>query len=386
MKKHQPSDEFQRYIAVRKHTEDLCRNLQIEDFVVQAAEEVSPVKWHLAHTTWFFETFLLKPYLSSYKEFHPRYSYLFNSYYNAVGTRTHRFHRGLMTRPTVAEIMAYREHVNQEMAVLLSIRLGGEIDNLLELGINHEQQHQELLVTDLKYNLSFNPLHPEVLDIDEYRTGGQPGWESIPEGLHEIGFSGKGFSYDNEHGRHQVFLEPFNISRSLVTNGEFVEFIRSGGYQNVDLWLSDGWDWVKRNSLKQPMYWHEVDGGFQYYTLDGMKKLDPRAPVAHISFYEAAAYAEWTGCRLPTEFQWEAASDRFQWGWRWEWTNSAYLPYPRYQKAPGAIGEYNGKFMINQMVLRGGSVATPEGHSRSTYRNFFPPQACWQFSGIRLVK
>ena len=386
MKKHHPSDGFQRYRAVRTHTERLCRNLQPEDFVVQAAEEVSPTKWHLAHTTWFFETFLLKPHLNSYSEFHPQYSYLFNSYYNGVGARTHRFHRGLMTRPTVLEIMAYRAYVNQEMEILLSIRQGEEIDSLLELGINHEQQHQELLITDLKYNLSFNPLYPEVLDVGEYLPEQQQGWESIQEGVYEIGFSGDGFSYDNECGRHKVFLEPFSISKALVTNGEFLEFIRAGGYQNADLWLSDGWDWVNRNQLKHPLYWRETEGHFQYYTLSGLKKLDPDAPVAHVSFYEAAAYAEWAGCRLPTEFQWEAACGRLEWGQRWEWTNSAYLPYPRYQKAPGAIGEYNGKFMINQMVLRGASVATPEGHSRPTYRNFFPPQSCWQFSGIRLVK
>lgn len=386
MKKHHPNDALQHYASVRKHTENLCLNLQTEDFVVQAAEEVSPTKWHLAHTTWFFETFLLKAHLSSYKEFHPQYSYLFNSYYNAVGARTHRFHRGLMTRPTVAEVMAYREHVDQEMAILLSMRVSKEIDDLLELGINHEQQHQELLITDLKYNLSFNPLYPQVLDIGEYTPEEEKGWENIPEGVYEIGFSGEGFSYDNEHGRHKVFLEAFNISKSLVTNGEFAEFIRSGGYQNVDLWLSEGWDWVKKNGLKCPLYWQEVEGGFQYYTLDGIKDLDPRAPVAHVSFFEAAAYAEWVGCRLPTEFQWEAASSRLKWGQRWEWTNSAYLAYPRYQKAPGAIGEYNGKFMINQMVLRGGSVATPEGHSRATYRNFFPTPSGWQFSGIRLVK
>lgn len=386
MKKHHPSDGIQRYRAVRNHTESLCRNLQPEDFVVQAAEEVSPTKWHLAHTTWFFETFLLKPYLNSYTEFHPRYSYLFNSYYNAVGARTHRFHRGLMTRPTVSEIMAYRAHVNQEMEILLSLRQGEEIDSLLELGVNHEQQHQELLITDLKYNLSFNPLHPEVLAIGEYDSIHQRGWESVSAGIYEVGFSGEGFSYDNECGRHKVFLEPFSISKSLVTNGEFLEFIRAGGYQNAELWLSDGWDWVNKNQLKYPLYWQEIDGDFQYYTLNGMKALDPDAPVAHVSFYEAAAYAEWIGCRLPTEFQWEAASSRFNWGQRWEWTNSAYLPYPRYQKAPGAIGEYNGKFMINQMVLRGASVATPEGHSRPTYRNFFPPQSCWQFTGIRLVK
>ncbi|HLW20847.1 MAG TPA: ergothioneine biosynthesis protein EgtB [Cyclobacteriaceae bacterium] len=377
---------FENFIDTRKYTERLCERLETEDFVVQAVEEVSPAKWHLAHTTWFFETFLLKPHLSTYREFHPRYSYLFNSYYNAVGSRTHRFHRGLMTRPPVAEVMAYREYVNQEMGILLSKRMTEEVTLLLELGINHEQQHQELLITDLKYNLSLNPLHPEVLDIAEYPKRGETGWESIDEGIYEVGHQGKKFSYDNEHGRHKVFLEAFNISRALVTNGEFEEFIRAGGYQNVDLWHSDGWEWVTKNELKRPLYWQESGQGFKYYTLEGMKVVDPGAPVAHVSFYEAAAYAEWVGCRLPTEFQWEVASSRFDWGQRWEWTNSAYLPYPRYQKAPGAIGEYNGKFMINQMVLRGASVATPDGHSRHTYRNFFPPQSAWQFSGIRLVK
>lgn len=386
MKEHSDNNGLQRFIQVRKHTERFCERLEIEDFVVQAAEEVSSTKWHLAHTTWFFETFLLKPHLGTYKEFHPRYSYLFNSYYNAVGARTHRFHRGLMTRPTVAEVMAYREHVNQGMEVLLSMRGSEEIANLVELGINHEQQHQELLVTDLKYNLSFNPLNPQVLDISEYSREQEKGWESVPEGIYDIGFSGEGFSYDNECGRHKVYLEAFSISKTLVTNGEFQEFIRAGGYEKVDLWLSEGWDWVQKNEIKLPLYWKEVDGGFQYYTLEGMRDLDPKAPLAHISFYEAAAYAEWVGCRLPTEFQWEAASSHLDWGQRWEWTNSAYLPYPRYQKAPGAIGEYNGKFMINQMVLRGASVATPEGHSRPSYRNFFPPHARWQFSGIRLVK
>jgi len=377
---------FETFINTRKYTERLCERLETEDFVVQAVEEVSPTKWHLAHTTWFFETFLLKPHLSTYKEFHPRYSYLFNSYYNAVGSRTHRFHRGLMTRPPVAEIMAYRQYVDQEMEILLSKRMGEEVSLLLELGVNHEQQHQELLVTDLKYNLSLNPLHPAVLDIQEYSKGEETGWARVEEGVYEVGHEGSKFSYDNEHGRHKMYLEAFNISRSLVTNREFEEFIRAGGYRNVDLWHSDGWDWVTENDIQRPLYWSETEKGFEYYTLEGMKVMDPNAPVAHVSFYEAAAYAEWTGCRLPTEFQWEAACSQFDWGQRWEWTNSAYLPYPRYQKAPGAIGEYNGKFMINQMVLRGASVATPEGHSRPTYRNFFPPKACWQFSGIRLVK
>jgi ergothioneine biosynthesis protein EgtB len=378
--------DFEKFIQTRKYSESLCFNLEIEDYVIQAAEEVSPVKWHLAHTTWFFETFLLKTFLNTYKEFHPQFSYLFNSYYNAVGLRTQRFHRGLMTRPTVAEVMAYRQHVNQEIEILLSKRTTEEILILLELGINHEQQHQELLLTDLKYNLSFNPLYPAVLDIQEYGQKEGRGWLKVEENLYPIGHQGKGFSFDNEHGRHKVFLESFNVSKSLVTNGEYREFIRGGGYENSVFWHSDGWDWVQKNRIEGPLYWHPSGKDYQYYTLDGMDTLDPNAPVAHVSFYEAAAYAEWAGCRLPTEFEWEAASGKIDWGIRWEWTNSAYLPYPRFQKAPGAIGEYNGKFMINQMVLRGGSVATAKGHSRHTYRNFFPPQSSWQFSGIRLIK
>lgn len=377
---------IEEFIKVREHTENLCRGLETEDYVIQAVEEVSPVKWHLAHTTWFFETFVLKPYLTTYKEFHPKFNYLFNSYYNAAGDRTPRVQRGLMTRPTVTEIMAYRQHINREIKILLSMDTHNEVNELLTLGLNHEQQHQELLVTDLKYNLSLNPLFPAVLDIDEYSDEKESGWVEMQEGLYEIGHDGKGFSYDNEHGRHQVFLESFSISASLVKNGDFLEFIRAGGYQDIFLWHSDGWGWLQESGVEHPLHWQRIGDEFQCYTLNGIQPLDLEAPVAHVSFYEAAAYAEWAGCRLPTEFQWEAASNRLGWGSRWEWTNSAYLPYPRYKKAKGAIGEYNGKFMINQMVLRGASVATPEGHSRPSYRNFFPPEARWQFTGIRLVK
>src|SRR5690606_21308685 len=277
-------------------------------YVIQAVEEVSPVKWHLAHTTWFFETFLLKEHLNTYKEFHPKFSYLFNSYYNTVGLRTQRFQRGLMTRPTVKEVMAYRQHVNQEMEILLSKRVNEEILKLLELGLNHEQQHQELLITDLKYNLSFNPLYPAVLDIQEYEKEGEIGLITIEEGLYEIGHKGTGFSFDNEHGRHKVLLEAFTISKTLVTNGEFLEFMHGGGYEDPLFWHSDGWDWVQKNKIKGPLYWHKLDTGYHCYTLDGMKPLDLTASVAHVSFYEAAAFAAWSGCRLPTEFQWEVAS------------------------------------------------------------------------------
>src|SRR5690606_1391753 len=262
---------IERFREVRKYTEKLCRNLEIEDYVIQAVEEVSPVKWHLAHTTWFFETFLLKPHLSTYREFHPQFSYLFNSYYNTVGTRTQRFHRGIMSRPTVSEVMAYRKHVEQELEILLSKRVNGEIGKLVELGLHHEQQHQELLLTDLKFNLSFNPLYPAVLDIQEYVQEGEPGWTHIGEGLYEIGHPGAGFSFDNEHGRHQVFLEGFNISKTLVTNEQFMEFIQAGAYGNPLLWHSDGWDWVQKNRIKNVLYWLELAKDHQYYTLDGIK-------------------------------------------------------------------------------------------------------------------
>ncbi|MDN3671142.1 ergothioneine biosynthesis protein EgtB [Echinicola jeungdonensis] len=377
-------DEF---LKIRNRTEYLCENLETEDFIIQAAEHVSPAKWHLAHTTWFFETFVLKNHLPDYREFHPDFGYFFNSYYNAVGQRTQKNQRGLMTRPSVEEVFDYRGFVNEQMRRLLANSPSNDINELIYLGLNHEQQHQELLLTDLKYNLWLNPLSPAVINIKEYGPQPEESWEDISGGLHEIGFDGAGFSYDNERKKHQVYIEDFAISSRLVTNGDYLKFILQGGYQQPEWWHADGWDWVQANKINQPLYWiNRTHNQFQYYTLDGVKDLDPQAPVAHISFYEAAAYAEWAGCRLPTEFEWEVAAEKLEWGLRWEWTNSAYLPYPHFEKAPGAIGEYNGKFMINQMVLRGGSVATAEGHSRKTYRNFFYPHQRWQFTGIRLAK
>ncbi len=371
--------------SVRNFSLHLCSNLIIEDFGVQASEEVSPPKWHLAHTTWFFEQFILVQKCPDYVVKHPQFNFLFNSYYNTLGNRTARNHRGLMSRPSVSEVREYRAYVDQEMEKLIS-EDDPEIHTLVTLGLNHEQQHQELLVTDLKYSLWHNPLDPQVMDIREYKAGQERSWVHIPPGLYDIGFTGDGFCYDNELNAHKVYLEAFAIASSLVTNREYLAFMESGGYAESRYWHDEGWAWVKELPLKAPLYWELQDGHWTYYTLDGRKPVEMDAPVAHVSFYEASAFASWKGLRLPTEFEWEASQARFGWGERWEWTNSAYLPYPGFKVAPGAIGEYNGKFMVNQMVLRGGSVATPEGHSRPTYRNFFHPKYRWQFMGIRLAQ
>jgi len=379
--------DFQQYLQIRDYTLKLCENLETEDFVIQAEEFVSPTKWHLAHTTWFFEAFVLKELQENYKEFNPHFNFFFNSYYNGKGDRTARNIRGLMTRPTVQEVKEYRKYVDDAMKVFFDSRtIDQEISDVIELGFNHEQQHQELLISDLKYNLSLNPLYPAVLDWEEYPRDNHQEWLSIKEGLHTIGFRGEGFSYDNELGVHQVYLQDFEISSSLVTNGEYLTFMKEGGYADHNLWHSEAWAWINEENITKPLYWEEIEGEYKYYTLNGLKPLDLDAPVAHISYFEAAAYAAWKECRLPTEFEWESASGKFKWGSRWEWTNSSYLPYPNFAKAPGAIGEYNGKFMINQMVLRGASVATSPEHSRHTYRNFFDTYARWQFTGIRLAK
>lgn len=380
------------YAAVRQHTERLCQPLETEDYIPQPSVDVSPPKWNIAHTTWFFEEMILKKFASGYQVFDPNFGFLFNSYYNSIGDRTRRDNRGDLSRPTVREVFAYRKHVDDRMQKLLQTDLPQAARDLLILGLNHEQQHQELFLTDLKYIFSCNPLFPvydaenvleEKGEIDASEKGE---FIEINNGIYEIGFAGDGFCFDNELGRHKVYLNDFSISQNLVTNGEFLEFIDGGGYENFNLWHSEGLDWVRQNEINSPLYWHKTGGEWFQFTLSGLRRVLPENPVCHVSFYEAAAFAEWKGLRLPTEFEWEAASAKFGWGWRWEWTNSAYLPYPNFKKAAGAVGEYNGKFMINQMVLRGASAVTPPNHSRPTYRNFFHPHLRWQFTGIRLAK
>ena len=371
--------------SVRKRSLDLCKNLIIEDFSLQASEEVSPPKWHLAHTTWFFEQFILVPKNPEYLVKHPQFNFLFNSYYNTLGSRTARNQRGLMSRPPVSEVLEYRSFVDEAMEKLISTN-DPEIIELVILGLNHEQQHQELLITDLKFSLWYNPLDLEIMEIKEYEEETGIGWTEIKEGLYEIGHSGKGFCFDNELNRHKVYLNDFAISNRLVTNSEYLEFMNQGGYETPFLWHDEGWAWAKNLEIKAPLYWEKRNLGWTYYTLNGRKKLDENAAVAHINFYEASAFANWKGARLPTEFEWEVANENFSWGKRWEWTNSSYLPYPGFKVAPGALGEYNGKFMVNQMVLRGASIATSANHSRATYRNFFHPHFRWQFMGLRLAK
>jgi len=418
------------YNDVRSQTEELCRPLEIEDYIPQPVVDVSPPRWNIAHTTWFFEEMILKRFVPGYQVFDKDFGFLFNSYYNSIGKRTARDHRGDLSRPTVKRVFEYRKFVDERMNELLSngelriengeltkgskeniqmsetnsdstvaegIRsfnsqfsiLNSQLALLVTLGLNHEQQHQELFLTDLKYTFSLNPLSPayrENFAPEEKAESGAESFAELKEGVYEIGYSGDGFCFDNELARHKVYLSDFEIGTRLITNLEYLEFIQDGGYRDHSLWHSEGWDWVSQNGVSSPLYWHERDGEWFHFTLGGLRPLPLDAPVCHITYYEASAYAEWREMRLPTEFEWEAASDKFSWGLRWEWTNSAYLPYPGFKKASGAVGEYNGKFMINQMVLRGASIATPKGHSRKTYRNFFHPHLRWQFTGIRLVR
>ncbi|KAA6439077.1 ergothioneine biosynthesis protein EgtB [Dyadobacter flavalbus] len=376
------------YNTVRKYSESICEPLETEDYVPQPVPFVSPPKWHLAHSTWFFETFILKNFIPDYQVFDKDFSFLFNSYYNNVGERTLRTDRGNVTRPTTANVYAYRQHVDRCMNELMENLTDTNAISMIQLGLHHEQQHQELLVTDIKYILGHNPLFPV------YKTGhnlvnaenSETGFLNIKEGVYSIGFEGNGFCFDNELGRHKVYLQEFEISKSLVTNAEYIRFMEDGGYQNFNLWLDEGWSWVNQHAVEAPMYWYKISGEWHYYTLAGLQKVNPDAILSHISFYEAAAFAQWKEMRLPTEAEWEIASDQLQWGQRWEWTNSSYLPYPGFTKAKGAVGEYNGKFMINQMVLRGASVATSPEHSRKTYRNFFHAHERWQYTGIRLAR
>ena len=382
---------LEQYRAVREASEDICKPLHIEDYVVQPIVDVSPPKWHLGHITWFWESFVLVPHRRGYKVYNPDYNFVFNSYYETIGARVIRTDRGNLSRPSVEEVYRYRKYVDEAMAELLSGQLSDELSAIIVLGLNHEQQHQELLYTDIKYILGHNPLFPAWSDHDIDEAAPSPAssdtceFVSIPAGIYEIGHTGSGFCFDNELARHKVYLNDFEIADSLVTNEEYSSFIKAGGYKNFIYWHAEGWDWVKAHHIEAPLYWHLIDGEWYNYTLAGLRPVVMEQPVCHISYYEAIAYAAWKGRRLPTEWEWEAASGGFKWGQRWEWTESAYLPYPGFKKAEGAVGEYNGKFMVSQMVLRGASVATPANHSRKTYRNFFHPSLRWQYTGIRLA-
>lgn len=379
---------LKRYSTVRNHSTSICSFLETEDYVVQPIADVSPPKWHLGHTTWFFETFILIPNFPGYQVFDPQYNFVFNSYYETIGARVIRTDRGNLSRPSVSDVYKYRKYVDDKMALFCEGGLITQaIADLLELGLNHEQQHQELLLTDIKYILGHNPLFPPYGDDGTVNKSDlkTPEMIAIPEGVYEIGHQGDGFCFDNELGRHKVYLHDFNISSLLVTNAEYLEFMGSGGYENFRYWHAEGWDWVNGQHARSPLYWHLIDKKWFVYTFDGLREVDLNEPVCHVNFYEASAYAAWKNMRLPTEAEWEVASGKFHWGKRWEWTGSAYLPYPGFKKEEGAVGEYNGKFMVSQMVLRGASEATPIGHSRNTYRNFFHPKHQWQFTGIRLA-
>ena len=427
-----------RYQRIRGFTERLCEPLATEDYVVQTMPDVSPTKWHLAHVTWFFETFILRPHATGYEPLNPAYAYLFNSYYLQAGERHCRDQRGYISRPTVEEVYEYRAYVDEHVLALLADATEAQaevIAPLVEIGLQHEQQHQELLLTDIKHVLSVNPLRPV------YRDRTSPGlveapelqWIHFDEGLNWVGraLEGEGFCYDNETPRHRHFLDEFLFASRLVTNGEYLAFLEDGGYERGELWLSEGWATVRERSWTEPFYWEKRDGRWWAFTLSGMREVEEQAPVCHLSYFEADAYARWAGARLPTEAEWEVAAATVpirgnfveeEWfhpvvvglepppsigggdngsrpsaspgegsllqmyGDVWEWTRSQYSPYPGYEPLPGALGEYNGKFMSNQFVLRGGSCATSVTHIRSTYRNFFPADATWQFMGVRLAR
>lgn len=419
----------ERFRLTRQQSEQLCAPLAIEDYGVQPMDDASPPKWHLAHTSWFFETFILNKHLAGYQNFNNQYEYLFNSYYNGVGDPYPRPKRGFLSRPTVDEVMGYRHHVEQHLHGLLAgftpdSPAAAEVAALVELGINHEQQHQELLLTDLKYNFGHNPLAPRYVTEGELSAGLDLAerverFHEFAGGVVQVGVDphSEGFKFDNECPRHDVLVHPFRLAEYLVTNGEFLEFVEDGGYQTPSLWLAEGWQTVMDQRWQHPLYWQQQDGAWFEYRLDGLYPLEPALPAVHLSGHECFAYAQWKNARLPTEFEWEVAardvampgpadgawleSGRFHpaahrqadeapikqlYGTVWQWTQSSYAPYPGFAPLPGTLGEYNGKFMSSQWVLRGGSCATPFGHVRASYRNFFYPPDRWQFSGLRLAQ
>ena len=407
-------DQYQR---VRQFSDIIAAPLETEDFVIQTMPDVSPTKWHLAHTTWFFEQFVLKAAAPDYKVFHPEFCYLFNSYYNAIGERHPRAHRGVLSRPTVSEIFEYRRYVDEQLSKLLTCAVSAEIDTILEIGIHHEQQHQELMLTDIKHVLSCNPLRPAYrVDLNEFKDSKEQDltWSRFDGGIKSIGHNAEQFHFDNELPRHEILVRDFEFSNRLITNREYLNFIDDGGYSNPALWLSEGWDAVRGENWQAPLYWEQIDGDWHEFTLGGMRPICLDSPVTHISFFEADAFARWHGSRLPLESEWETVAIEIDdspgnfadrdylhpipvendanltpqqvFGDVWEWTASPYVAYPGYQPPEGAVGEYNGKFMSSQWVLRGGSCVTSESHIRPTYRNFFHPDKRWQFSGIRLAR
>lgn len=388
---------LERYTGVRAHTVALCEPLEIEDYVVSSMADASPTKWHLAHTTWFFEIFVLTPFFPSYAPLNAHYAYLFNSYYVQAGERHCRAQRGLVTRPTVREVFDYRSHVDRAMQRLID-QIGDDAEHpareVLELGMQHEQQHQELLVADIKHLFWMNPLRPAYSsEVRAAKPAPPLEWRSVRSGLYRIGHGGAGFAFDNERPAHRVFLNDFRLASRLTTNGEYLEFMEDGGYRRQTLWLSNGWSEVQERGWAAPLYWQSDRDGWTEFTLSGTRRVDANAPVIHVSHYEADAFARWSGHRLLVEAEWEVAARHGRlegdisqlYGEAWQWTASSYIGYPGYAAAPGAIGEYNGKWMSDQWVLRGSSAATSPSHARATYRNFFPADARWQFSGIRLA-